>query len=146
MQANQNGQENTISLKVGTYTLRAIDNNVVGPEGLLEGPNGLPSITGKNNNSTKRIGRNHRKGSRGSAVSSVSCRQRRQSESIWIGAEIRARQLRLWRGCYLQSRHAQGLRGWQYTRTPKTTGPGFHTVGGAGISNRGQALILQSEF
>jgi hypothetical protein len=28
----------------------------------------------------------------------------------------------------------------------KTTGPGFHTVGGAGISNRGHALILQSEI
>ena len=28
----------------------------------------------------------------------------------------------------------------------KTTGPGFHTVGGAGISNRGQALILDSEI
>ena len=25
-------------------------------------------------------------------------------------------------------------------------GPGFHTVGGAGISNRGQAVILQSEI
>ena len=28
----------------------------------------------------------------------------------------------------------------------KTTGPGFHTVGGAGISNLGQALILYSEI
>jgi hypothetical protein len=39
-QANQNGQENTISLEVGTYTLRTVDNNT-------NGANGLPSITSR---------------------------------------------------------------------------------------------------
>jgi hypothetical protein len=37
-QANANGEKNTIYLKAGTYTLTAIDNNTLGP-------NGLPSIT-----------------------------------------------------------------------------------------------------
>jgi hypothetical protein len=36
--ANANGQENTIRLAAGTYTLTAVDNNT-------RGPNGLPSIT-----------------------------------------------------------------------------------------------------
>jgi hypothetical protein len=36
--ANTNGQENTIRLEVGTYTLTTVDNNT-------DGPNGLPSIT-----------------------------------------------------------------------------------------------------
>jgi hypothetical protein len=37
--ANANGEENTITLAAGTYTLTALDNNT-------DGPNGLPSITG----------------------------------------------------------------------------------------------------
>lgn len=36
--ANANGEENTIILDAGTYTLTTVDNNV-------DGPNGLPSIT-----------------------------------------------------------------------------------------------------
>lgn len=36
--ANSNGQENTINMAAGTYTLVAVDNNT-------DGPNGLPSIT-----------------------------------------------------------------------------------------------------
>jgi hypothetical protein len=36
--ANANGQANTITLKAGTYTLTAVDNNT-------DGPNGLPAIT-----------------------------------------------------------------------------------------------------
>ena len=89
-ESNQNGQENTINLEAGTYTLRAIDNNIVGPEGLLEGPNGLPSITGRITIRQSELGRNDRKGPRRSAVSAVPCQQRRQFESIRVGAEIRA--------------------------------------------------------
>jgi Right handed beta helix region len=37
-QANTNGEANTITLKAGTYTLTAADNNT-------DGPNGLPSVT-----------------------------------------------------------------------------------------------------
>jgi hypothetical protein len=37
--ANGNGEENTINLEAGTYTLTVVDNTT-------EGPNGLPSITG----------------------------------------------------------------------------------------------------
>jgi hypothetical protein len=37
--ANTNGESNEIVLKAGTYTLRASNNNI-------DGPNGLPSITG----------------------------------------------------------------------------------------------------
>jgi len=37
--ANANGQANTIRLQPGTYTLRAVDNDT-------DGANGLPSITG----------------------------------------------------------------------------------------------------
>jgi hypothetical protein len=36
--ANANGQDNTINLEAGTYTLMAVDNDT-------DGPNGLPSIT-----------------------------------------------------------------------------------------------------
>ena len=36
--ANANGQTNTITLRAGTYTLTAVDNNT-------DGPNGLPAIT-----------------------------------------------------------------------------------------------------
>jgi hypothetical protein len=36
--ANANGEENTITLEAGAYTLTAVDNNV-------DGPNGLPSVT-----------------------------------------------------------------------------------------------------
>jgi hypothetical protein len=36
--ANVNGEENTITLAAGTYTLTAVDNDT-------DGPNGLPSIT-----------------------------------------------------------------------------------------------------
>jgi len=39
-EANRNGENNTINLEPGTYTLQVIDNNT-------EGPNGLPSITGR---------------------------------------------------------------------------------------------------
>jgi len=38
-QANANGEANTITLEVGTYTLTAVDNTT-------DGPNGLPSVTG----------------------------------------------------------------------------------------------------
>ena len=38
-EANSNGQNNTISLEEGTYTLTNIDNET-------DGPNGLPSIAG----------------------------------------------------------------------------------------------------
>jgi hypothetical protein len=38
--ANGNGQDNTIFLEAATYTLTAVNNNT-------EGPNGLPSITGR---------------------------------------------------------------------------------------------------
>src|SRR5262245_16063308 len=38
--ANQNGQQNTINLEEGTYTLTMADNET-------DGPNGLPSITGR---------------------------------------------------------------------------------------------------
>jgi hypothetical protein len=37
-EANANGEENTITLEAGTYTLTAVDNTT-------EGPNGLPSVT-----------------------------------------------------------------------------------------------------
>src|SRR5467141_880978 len=37
--ANANGEENTITLEAGTYTLTAVDNTTTGP-------NGLPSVTG----------------------------------------------------------------------------------------------------
>jgi len=37
-QANANGEANTITLKAGTYTLTAVDNDT-------DGPNGLPSVT-----------------------------------------------------------------------------------------------------
>jgi hypothetical protein len=36
--ANSNGEENTINLEPGTYTLTLVDNNIP------DGPNGLPSI------------------------------------------------------------------------------------------------------
>src|SRR5262245_44504254 len=36
--ANATGEENTITLEAGTYTLRVVDNTT-------EGPNGLPSVT-----------------------------------------------------------------------------------------------------
>jgi hypothetical protein len=38
--ANQNGEDNDIILEQGTYTLTAVDNSA-------NGPNGLPSITGR---------------------------------------------------------------------------------------------------
>jgi hypothetical protein len=38
-QANANGKANTITLEAGTYTLMAVDNTI-------DGPNGLPSVTG----------------------------------------------------------------------------------------------------
>jgi hypothetical protein len=41
-EANANGQRNTIRLAAGTYTLTAVDNTTD-----ADGPNGLPSITGK---------------------------------------------------------------------------------------------------
>ena len=75
--SNQNGQENTINIEVGTYTLRAIDNNVIGPEGLLEGPNGLPSITGRITIRQNELGATIERDLRSSAVSAVPCRQRR---------------------------------------------------------------------
>jgi hypothetical protein len=37
-EANANGEENTLRLKAGTYTLTAVDNDT-------DGPNGLPSVT-----------------------------------------------------------------------------------------------------
>ena len=39
-EANRNGEDNTINLELGTYTLTTVDNNT-------QGPNGLPSITGR---------------------------------------------------------------------------------------------------
>jgi hypothetical protein len=38
--ANANGEANTITLEAGTYTLTAVDNDT-------DGPNGLPSVTGR---------------------------------------------------------------------------------------------------
>src|SRR5690349_24217075 len=38
--ANRNGEDNTINLEVGEYTLTTVDN-------VTDGANGLPSITGK---------------------------------------------------------------------------------------------------
>src|SRR5262245_59552861 len=38
--ANANGEENTITLATGAYTLTAVDNDT-------DGPNGLPSVTGR---------------------------------------------------------------------------------------------------
>jgi len=38
-EANANGEENTVTLQAGTYTLTAVDNDT-------DGPNGLPSVTG----------------------------------------------------------------------------------------------------
>ena len=144
-QANQNGQENTINLEVGTYTIRAIDNNIVGPEGLLEGPNGLPSITGRITIRQNELGATIERDraaqpfrlfhvSSGGTLNlfGLGLRYGRDSSDFGGGAIFN-------RGTLTVERSAI------YENT-KTTGPGFHTVGGAGISNRGQALILDSEI
>ena len=73
-QANPNGQENTIYLEVGTYTIRAIDNNIIGPEGLLEGPTGLPSITGRITIRQNELSATIERDPACSAVSSIPCR------------------------------------------------------------------------
>jgi hypothetical protein len=143
--SNQNGQENTINLDPGTYTLRAIDNNVIGPEGLLEGPTGLPSITGRITIRQNELGatierdpaaqpfRLFHVGSGGNLnLFGLGLRYGRDSSDFGGGAIFNRGTLRVERLAIYQN--------------TKTTGPGFHTVGGAGISNRGQALILQSEI
>src|SRR5262245_30522818 len=143
--ANQNGEENTISLAVGTYTLQAIDNNIVGPEGLLEGPNGLPSITGRITIRQNELGATIERDraaqpfrlfhvSSGGILNlfGVGLRYGRDTSDFGGGAIFNRGMLRVERSAIYEN--------------TKTTGPGFHTVGGAGISNRGQALILDSEI
>jgi hypothetical protein len=143
--ANQNGQENTINLEVGTYTLRAVDNNIVGPEGLLEGPSGLPSITGRITIRQNELGATIERDpaaqpfrlfhvSSGGSLNlfGLGLRYGRDSSDFGGGAIFNRGELRVERSAIYQN--------------TKTTGPGFHTVGGAGISNRGHALILHSEI
>jgi hypothetical protein len=144
-EANQNGKENTINLAIGTYTLQAIDNNIVGPEGLLEGPNGLPSITGRITIRQNELGatiereraaesfRLFHVSSGGSLnLFGLGLRYGRDSSDFGGGAIFNRGMLRVERSAIYEN--------------TKTTGPGLHTVGGAGISNLGQALILYSEI
>ena len=144
-ESNQNSQENTINLAVGTYTLQTVDNNIVGPEGLLEGPNGLPSITGRITIRQDDLGatierdpaaqpfRLFHVSSGGSLhLFGLGLRYGRDASDFGGGAIFNRGVLRVERSAIYQN--------------TKTTGPGFHTVGGAGISNRGQALILHSEI
>ncbi|HEU4340586.1 MAG TPA: choice-of-anchor Q domain-containing protein [Candidatus Binatia bacterium] len=144
-EANENGEENTISLEPGTYTLRTVDNNIIGPEGLPEGPNGLPSITGKIT---------IRQNELGATIERDRVAQPFRLFHITSGGSLNLFGLGLrygrdqsdFGGGAILNRGVVRIETLAIYENTKTTGPGLHTVGGAGISNLGRALVLNTDI
>jgi hypothetical protein len=143
--SNQNGQENTINLEAGTYTLRTIDNNIVGPEGLLEGPNGLPSITGRITIRQNALGATIERDRAAQPFRLFHVSSGGSLNLFGLGLRY-GRDMSDFGGGAIFNRGTLRIERLAIYDNTKTTGPGFHTVGGAAISNRGQALILDSEI
>jgi hypothetical protein len=144
-ESNQNSQQNTINLEAGTYTLRTVDNNIVGPEGLLEGPNGLPSITGRMTIRQNELGATIERDRAAQPFRLFHVSSGGSLNLFGLGLRY-GRDVSDFGGGAIFNRGVLRIERLAIYENTKTTGPGFHTVGGAGISNLGQALILHSEI